>query len=348
MNELGGMLKVLGPALVACLFAGDPHFADGPIALAPDGATAAIDPWNRAFFDYKKVPLLVEETTPTTAQVNWRGRPPQMTANLPAPKATNMPARRWSNGTLDIVRLRFRDLDGADVPCLLVTPAAKKGPFPVAIALHGLGSNKMQVVAQVGPALVKQGFAVLAPDMPLHGERPGEPRGVFHRGGIQPEGIRTLLARSRQAVMDVRQCIDLAEARPELDTSRGVVLVGFSMGALINSVAGPCDERVRAMCLMVGGTVELPEIFQMVPQLAAITPQLAIAHFGGRPLLMLNARQDHIITAEMAERLFAAAPEPKKQVWYDSGHLLPEAAYEEAAKWVAGTWKAIARPAARE
>src|SRR5688572_10651326 len=183
MNELGGMLKLFGPALVACVFAGDPLFADGLGVPAAGGAATAADPWNRAFFDYKKMPVLVEESTPTAAQVNWRGRPPQMAGSLPAPKATNKAAKRWSDGRLEIVRLRFRDLDGADVPCLLVTPAGKKGPFPVAIALHGLGSNKMQVVAQVGPALVKQGFAVLAPDMPLHGERPGEPRGVFHRGG---------------------------------------------------------------------------------------------------------------------------------------------------------------------
>jgi fermentation-respiration switch protein FrsA (DUF1100 family) len=338
MYEHGAMLKVLGPALVACLFAGDPLFAEVPAAVAPDATVA--DPWNRDFFDYRKGPLLVEESTPTAAQVDWRGRPPRLAGNLAAPKV-NGPAKRRSNGTLDIVRLRFRDLDGADVPVLLVTPAGTKGPFPVAIALHGLGSNKMQVIAQVGPALVKQGFAVLAPDMPLHGERPGEPRGLFNGGQFRPEILRTFLARSRQAVIDVRQCIDLAEARPELDTSRGVVLVGYSMGALINSVAGPVDDRVKAMCLMVGGTIELPEIFQMVPQLAAITPQLALPHFSGRPLLMLNARADHIITREMADRLYAAAPQPKKQVWYDSGHLLPEAAYEEAAKWVATTWNTI-------
>jgi fermentation-respiration switch protein FrsA (DUF1100 family) len=313
-----------------------------PTAGAKSPEAPVADPWDRAFFDYKKSPLIVEETTPTAAQVNWRGRPPQLPANLPAPKLSANPAKRWRNGSLDVVRLRFRDLDDADVPALLVTPAGKKGPFPVAIALHGLNSNKMQVVAQVGPALIKQGFAVLAPDMPMHGERPGEPRGFFKRGQFQPADLRTLVARSRQAILDVRLCIDLAEARPELDTKNGVVLVGYSMGAIIDSIAGPVDDRVKAMCLMVGGTVELPEIFNMVPQLAALTPQLALPHFSGRPLLMLNARQDHIISEEMAERLFAAAPEPKKQVWYDSGHLLPESAYEEAAKWVATTWKTVA------
>ena len=339
MSDHGGLLNLIGPAaLAACLFAGELTFAQAPTTRASAGPAFA-NAWDPAFFDYKKVKMIVEETTPTAAQVSWRGRPTQLPANLAAPQPAKSSATPWNNGSLKIVRFRFRDLDGADVPVLLVTPADKKGPFPVAIALHGLRSNKMQVVAQVAPGLVKQGFAVLAPDMPLHGERPGEPSGMFDR-----RDLRGFVARCRQAVLDVRQCIDLAEARPELDTTHGVVLVGYSMGALIHSIVGPVDDRAKAMCLMVGGTVELPEILTMVPQLAALQPQLAIPHFAGRPLLMMNARQDHIITAEMANRLFAAAPEPKQHVWYNSGHLLPEDAYEQAAQWVGKTWKALLAP----
>ena len=42
-------------------------------------------------------------------------------------------------------------------------------------------------------------------------------------------------------------------------------------------------------------------------------------------------------TKAMADRLFAAAPEPKKQVWYDNGHFLGAQAYEDAAQWIAET-----------
>ena len=333
MNDTRNLLSLLGPATLATLlFAGDATLAQSPTT----NPTTPLSTWDRAFFDYKKTSLVVEETTPTPAQVDWRHRPPQLTKTFATPRAAKSPAKPWTDGRLNILRLRFRDLEGADVPVLLVTPANEKGPFPVAVALHGLRSSKMQVVAQVAPALVKQGFAVLAPDMPLHGERPGDPSGMFDR-----RDLRGFIARCKQSVLDVRQCIDLAESRPELDTKNGVVLVGYSMGALIHSVVGPTDDRVKAMCLMVGGTVELPEIFAMVPQLAALQPQLAIPHFAGRPLLMMNARQDHIITPEMANRLYTAAPEPKQHVWYDTGHLLPEPAYEEAAQWVARTWKSL-------
>jgi fermentation-respiration switch protein FrsA (DUF1100 family) len=47
-----------------------------------------------------------------------------------------------------------------------------------------------------------------------------------------------------------------------------------------------------------------------------------------------NGRTDGIVGAELSKRLFAACPKPKKQIWYDSGHLLPRQAYEDAAAWI--------------
>src|SRR5436305_5938076 len=42
--------------------------------------------WNAKPFDYDKPsPLVVEESTPTEAQLSWVGRPPQMKADEPAP-----------------------------------------------------------------------------------------------------------------------------------------------------------------------------------------------------------------------------------------------------------------------
>ena len=85
-------------------------------------------------------------------------------------------------------------------------------------------------------------------------------------------GVGQDVARMHQAIVDVRLCMDVAESRPELDTSHGVILVGYSMGSVFDAVAGPADPRVKAMCLMVGGTIDFPPIFTMVPQLAAIQP----------------------------------------------------------------------------
>jgi fermentation-respiration switch protein FrsA (DUF1100 family) len=77
---------------------------------------------------------------------------------------------------------------------------------------------------------------------------------------------------------------------------------------------------------------------RLLPQLASADPVLAIANFIGRPLLMLNGKRDSTISPPMGQRLFNAAAEPKELRWYDSGHRLPDKAYEDAAEWVSRTW----------
>ena len=310
-----------------------------PAFAAPGPTTQrvpAANGWNASTFDYERPEeLTIERTTPTEAQVNFRTRPPQ-TAEEPAELNVDAAvAKPRRVGDLDIVRLRFRHKEKETVTALLCTPAGKSGPFPLVIAVHGLNSNKAQVCAQVAPALAKQGFAVLAPDMPMHGERAGRPRALFEQ-----RDFVGALRRHRQSVLDVRQSIDVAETLPEVDVSRGVVLVGYSMGSWINSIAGAADVRVRAMVLMVGGAHDLSQA-RIFPQLSAADARFALANFAPRPVLMLNAKRDAIVTPEMAERLFAGANEPKELRWYDTGHLLPAKAYDDAAKWIAKTWSAL-------
>jgi predicted esterase len=57
-----------------------------------------------------------------------------------------------------------------------------------------------------------------------------------------------------------------------------------------------------------------------------------------QPVLLLNAKLDHIVTPDMGRRLFAACDAMSaEQRWYDCGHLLTETAYDDAAEWVAKT-----------
>jgi dienelactone hydrolase len=293
---------------------------------------ASTDGWDAALFQYDRSERLpVEVTTPTGEQVAWIGRPAQMPAGVPAPEATDKPVEPRTVGPVDILHLKFRDADGEVVPALLATPAGKKGPFPVVIAVHGLTSNKAQVVAQLAPALARHGFAVIAPDMPRHGERPGEPWSILDAS--KPVKTFELF---RQIVRDVRMCIDIAERRPELDTKGGVVLMGYSMGSWINAVAGPADERVKAMVLMVGGAHDVRPAMLPIAQLRATDPRTAIPNFAPRPLLLLNGKLDSIVTPAMGRRLFAACDaDSSEQRWYDCGHLLTNKAYEDAADWVA-------------
>jgi predicted esterase len=207
------------------------------------------------------------------------------------------------------------------------------------IAVHGVCSNKAQVCGMFLWPLARHGFAILAPDLPIHGERPGDPAQLAAAPDVAK--VATLC---RQAIVDLRQCIDLADSRPDLDTRHGVIFVGYSLGALLGSVAGPADDRVKMMLLLAGGTTELPPSFSILPGMRALQPQLALPHFAGRPLLMLNGSADQTITREMGERLFNAAHQPKEQRWFDAGHDLPSQACGEGAQWIAKTWQTLHSP----
>ena len=325
-------------------------------ATAPTPAASSAHPtsrpvvdngWDGSLFAYQRPPPVVVAATPTLAQVDWQARPPQLiptewggaTRPAAAGAAAASAEPRVVEG-MNVQRLEFADADGDAVPVLLCTPTGRAGPFPVVVAVHGLTSHKAQMMAQVGPALARRGFAVLCPDLPRHGERPGEPRSLVDRSDLA-----AAFRLARRAVNDVRQTIDLTSRRPDLDTSAGVTLVGFSLGSWVNSIVGAADDRVRAMALLAGGALDLPPLALRLPQVAATDPRLALAHFAGRPLLLVNGRQDETVPPAWAERLFAAAAEPKEQVWYDCGHRLTPAAFERAAEWVAR--QATAAPATK-
>jgi hypothetical protein len=67
-----------------------------------------------------------------------------------------------------------------------------------------------------------------------------------------------------------------------------------------------------------------------------VDPPRAARKLDGRPLLLVNGRRDTTTRPAQAERLFAAANEPKELVWYEGGHWPPPAAIDGAAEWLAG------------
>jgi len=120
------------------------------LLLAPEVVCAqtkplAADPsWLSTYFFYNRPDtIVVEETTPTKAQLSFYGRPPVL-KKVDA-KLEDKQAEPAKVGQVDIRRLRFQDADGDIFAALLCTPAGTIGPFPIAIAVHGLNSNEAQV-----------------------------------------------------------------------------------------------------------------------------------------------------------------------------------------------------------
>ena len=238
----------------------------------------------------------------------------------------------------------FKDVRGDEVFVLLTLPKHGKGPFPVVLLVHGFSSDSQHLTRQVGGPLVERGFALVAVDMPHHGRRAGVPKDLF-----AGDDLEKILANVTQAVIDIRQAIDLAAQRDELDISKGVGLVGYSMGSWFGVLAGVADPRIKAMVLMSGGAAAVdgrsrnPSGQRGVLQRYVDTrPLAAIGRFSPRPILMLNGKRDRLVPEKQIKTLFKAAQKPKEIKWYEKGHLLPSQAAKDAAEWLERRMREVA------
>ena len=216
---------------------------------------------------------------------------------------------------------------GSPIPAILQLP---NGPerAPAALLLHGFSSRKEQMAGALGGALLAHGIASLAIDLPLHGER--SDANVL-RGQIAP---LTVLREWRAALADGGLALRFLGAHPSVDRTR-LAVAGYSLGAYLALALAAGDAAPRAVVLAAGGDLPTDTPFtHLVRPLA--DPLAAVRRLAGRPLLMVHGRHDRTIRPEQAERLYAAASEPKEIQWWDAGHYLPDAAIDRAAAWLAG------------
>lgn len=214
------------------------------------------------------------------------------------------------------------------VPALLYVPAGASATRPCAAALllHGLTSSKERMAESVGHALLAHGVASVSADLPLHGERATDDN-VSMRNPLAIAGAWRL------AQQEARDALAFLSARPEVDSTR-LGLVGYSMGAFLSVAVAASADIVRAVVLAAGGDLPAEMPYARVVRTIA-DPIASVRRLAGRPLLMVHGRHDRTVTAEQAERLFAAASEPKELRWWNAGHYLPDTAVDDAAAWLA-------------
>ena len=236
------------------------------------------------------------------------------------------------------ISLTFRADDGptvaTPVPSLLRLPDGTDR-VPAALLLHGYASRKEDMADSVGDALLPLGIASLSIDLPLHGDRadPFELRSV--RSPFE------LTERWRNAITEAQLALRFLAARREIDRDR-LSLVGYSLGAYLSLAVAERDRAPRAVVLAAGG--DLPS-FPFAALIRSVADPIAgVRALQGRPLLMVHGRQDRTIPPTLAERLFAAAAEPKAIQWWDAGHHLPNEAVRAAARWLAAALRSEASP----
>ena len=210
------------------------------------------------------------------------------------------------------------------VPGILLLPQAR-GPVPAALLIHGWTSHKEQMAGSVGAALLKVGIGSLALDLPMHGERES-PEAMSLRSPID------LIRRWTAALAEASSGVQYLAKRPEVDAKR-LGIVGYSLGSFVAVMTASREASIRAVVLAAGGDLPAGSPFERVVR-AVADPARAIRKLEGRPLLMVHGKRDRTVRPEQAERLFAAAGEPKELRWWDSGHYLPQAAIDDAARWM--------------
>jgi uncharacterized protein len=216
------------------------------------------------------------------------------------------------------------ELAGAKVPSIVLMPEAADA-VPAALLLHGYSSSKERLSDTMGRALAARGIASLAIDLPLHGSRDDA---MIEEARTNPLG---LVQHWKMALAEARAAIGWLSEQDAID-ARHLNVTGYSLGSYVALQTASVDQRVRSIIVAAGGDLPATPWTRMVRMVS--DPLRSAAALNGRPLLMLHGRRDRTIAPDQAERLYAAAGQPKELRWYDSGHVLPTAAADDAASWL--------------
>ncbi|HVT37772.1 MAG TPA: dienelactone hydrolase family protein, partial [Gemmatimonadaceae bacterium] len=129
---------------------------------------------------------------------------------------------------------------------------------------------------------------------------------------------------------DLRRSIDYLATRSDVDTTR-LAYYGFSWGGRVGGIMPAVEPRLKAVVLNVAGL-----------DMESARPEVDVINFLPRitvPVLMLNARYDHVFPTETAQkpffRLLGTPAEDKRYVVYEGGHVLPRAdLIRESLNWL--------------
>ncbi len=219
----------------------------------------------------------------------------------------------------------FREEGGDAVPGILLVPDTGT-PVPGALLLHGYSSRKEHMADNVGRALLDEGIASLAIDLPLHGDRSDPLQAQSARNPLAVVGLWTT------ALAEARLAMRYLGARREVDGER-MGVAGYSLGSFLAVALAGDDPRVRAVVVAAGGDLPAGTPLAAVAR-AVADPLRAVRKLAPRPLLMVHGRDDRTVRPDQAERLYAAAGEPREIRWWSAGHVLPPAAIRYAAEWL--------------
>ena len=187
-------------------------------------------------------------------------------------------------------------------------------PAALVIVVHAAGESASSRSLDFTADWVRQGFAVAAIDLPLHGRRssPKLSERLFQGLGklaqgeeIDPDTHALVEEFARQATSDLIRGIDALQALPCVD-GRRIGLLGLGVGSALCAYVLAHDERPRA-CVLAGGATRFEDA-KLDPAATLTTRQPARTC----PVLIQTLAKDSNDSLEAARAFFEAIPEPKE------------------------------------
>jgi dienelactone hydrolase len=147
--------------------------------------------------------------------------------------------------------------------------------------------------------------------------------------------LERMVDRFVDTVVDIRRLVDWAEARPEVDPDR-IALVGFSMSALVASVALATEPRLAAGILVMGGA-DLHEILAACDHEIEDARERLLARLGWSLERFKRALEP--VLAPINPARFAGMTDPRRVLIVEAGAdtCVPQGARDRL-------WRAFGRP----
>ena len=317
------------------------------LAIYSLGSTATANDREAAIAEVAKV---VAETFVSAAQNSARAAPNYQTAlhlfdyDAKAPlDIHDKIIEEFDGGTLHDIT--YTSPKGGPVASYLVVPNGK-GPFAAILFGHWGNGTRAEFIPEA-KLYARAGAVSLISDYPWDRSQPWH-KTLDHYD--RPELDREI---EIQTVLDLRRGIDLLLARPDVDPKR-LAYVGHSYGAQWGSILSAVDKRMKTSVLMAGvaqiddtlrsdepGMVEFRKSRPsgQLERYAQVIGDIDAIHFVGHaapiPLLLQFASFEQYFDKTSMENYVATASDPKKVLYYDTGHDLNDPqALEDRYDWL--------------
>ncbi len=260
----------------------------------------------------------------------------------------------------DRVALEYHGLEGDVIPAFLFLPRGRE-PAGGVVVFHQHNSEfhlgKSEVAGDLGdpyqafgPALARQGLAVLAPDAITFEDRRAAVRGVEPDEGDWLQHYNAMAYRlldgdflMRKVLDDAQRALSVLSRAANLDR-QGIGVAGHSYGGLVTLYHAALDARCGFACI--SGVLCSFEtrrregtginMFEVVPGLAGqLEAHDLLASISPRPMLVVSGTNDPY--SRDAGQVVARVPgAPITHLRVEGGHALDQERFEAIVAWIVG------------